>query len=103
MTKKYELLKNTRLLNFERKKNILRTYHVLCNDHTEIVVAFFVVNFVGCLVITRYHEVEFRRKQDNVFPTSLPDLSTPSRALKNLRKSKMLEIKSFRTQKNSNK
>ena len=40
------------------------------------------------LIITRHHQVGSGRKQQNFVPTSLPDLSKPSRTSQNFQKSK---------------
>ena len=49
--------------------------------HIEIVVAFYNVN-TCFLVMSRYHELGFRRNLVEIHPTSLPDLSKPSRTSK---------------------
>ena len=55
------------------------------------VVASLVVNIFGFLVMTRYHQVGFERKLEDLFPTSLPDCSKPSRTAKDIRKTNQLE------------
>ena len=60
---------------------------------TLIVVALIVVNFFGFSVITRDHGSFEGRHLVEMNPTSLPELSKPSRASENLRKAKMLETK----------
>ena len=61
--------------------------------HIEIVVAFSIGNFFGFLVITRHHQVGFRRSLQYVYLTSLPDFSKTLWDLQNLWKTKNLETK----------
>ena len=69
--------------------------------HIEVLVTFFLVNFFGSLVITRDHGSFEGRHLVEMNPTSLPELSKPSRDLLELRKTKILETKIFReTEKN---
>ena len=59
--------------------------------HIEVLVTFLLVNFVGFLVITRDHGSFEGRHQVEILPTDLPELFKPSRDLKNLRKTKILD------------
>ena len=59
-------------------------------------VDFLLVNFFGFLVITRDHGSFEGRHLVEMNPTSLPELSKPSRDLLELRKAKILETNIFR-------
>ena len=63
---------------------------------TLILVTFLLVNFFGFSVITRDHGSFEGRHLVEMNPTSLPELSKPSRDLLELRKAKILETKIFR-------
>ena len=60
---------------------------------TLILVTFLLVNFFGFSVITRDHGSFEGRHLVEMNPTSLPELSKPSRDLLELRKAKILETK----------
>ena len=63
---------------------------------TLILVTFLLVNVFGFSVITRDHGSFEGRHLVEMNPTSLPELSKPSRDLLELRKTKILETNIFR-------
>ena len=63
-----------------------RNYVDRCYAHIEIVTTFVVVDLLYFLIITRHHQVECRQNLRRILPTSLPDLSKPSRTSQTNRK-----------------